>query len=201
MAVPMDIRQTLIAAMAHSSEPLVLSDPNLPDNPLIAANDAFLRLTQYSRDEIVGRNCRFLQGPETDRGTTDRIARRISEGGGCIEWVVNYRKDGTMFWNLLFISPVHDDNGRIVAFLGNQLNITNGVPSWVGDLRRGQAVMSEVVLAEFQAVLEQIRHEMPEQPAAEADPVRELKMKLLARRLSVLATRLEAPVAESPQLG
>ena len=200
MAVSMDIRQTLIAAMAHSSEPLVLSDPNLPDNPLIAANDAFLRLTQYAREEIIGRNCRFLQGPDTDPATAHRIGRRMSEGGGCIEWVVNYRKDGTMFWNLLFISPVHDHDGKIVAFLGNQLNITNGVPSWVGDLRRGQAVMSDVVLAEFQTVLEQIRHEMQDQPEVEADPVTELKLKLLARRLSVLATRLEPPV-DKAQIG
>jgi PAS domain S-box-containing protein len=192
-----DIRTILAAAIAFSSEPLVLTDPSLPDNPLIAVNDAFLRMTQYTRDEVLQRNCRFLQGAETDRATAARIARRVADGGGCIEWLVNYRKDGTMFWNLLFISPVHDDSGKIIAFLGNQLNITNGIPAWVGDVRRGHAEMPQPVREGFQALLRELAAEMTASPQANTTGLDEARLRHMARRLSILATRLDPPILQA----
>ncbi len=191
-----DIRAILIAAIAFSGEPLVLSDPSKPDNPLMAVNEAFLRLTQYQRDEVIGRNCRFLQGPETDHATTRRIGRRVADGGGCIEWVVNYRKDGTKFWNLLFISPVHDDGGNLVAFLGNQLNITNGVPAWVGDVRRGHAAMPQPVCEGFQALLQEMAQAMAISADRGEAPLDDARLRAMARQLSILATRLDPPPAD-----
>ena len=85
----------------HSTEPMVLSDARLPDYPMVVVNDAFAALTGYPRSESVGRNCRFLQGAGTDQETARRIGRTIVAGRGCIEWIVNHRKDGEAFTNLL----------------------------------------------------------------------------------------------------
>ena len=120
---------------------MVLTDPNLQDHPMIAVNAAFEALTGYPAAETVGRNCRFLQGAETDAATPSRIGRCIAERRGCIEWIVNYRADGTKFWNLLFISPVFDRDGTLLHFFGNQRDITEGPPSDLPDYTLGKADM------------------------------------------------------------
>ena len=80
------------AAMMHSTSPMVLSDPHLPDCPMIAVNPAFTTVTGYGEAESVGRNCRFLQGPRTDPDAAPRIRHCLDQGQGCIEWIVNYRR-------------------------------------------------------------------------------------------------------------
>ena len=135
------ITEALLSAIAHSEQPMVLTDPNLQDHPMIAVNAAFEALTGYPAAETVGRNCRFLQGAETDAATPSRIGRCIAERRGCIEWIVNYRADGTKFWNLLFISPVFDRDGTLLHFFGNQRDITEGPPSDLPDYTLGKADM------------------------------------------------------------
>ena len=135
------ITRALLAAMMHSSEPMVLTDPNLPDHPMIAVNAAFERMTLYPRAETVGRNCRFLQGGNTDPQTTARIRGCLAEGRGCVEWIVNYRRDGAMFWNLLFISPVFSREGALLHYFGNQRDITAGPPASLPDYIIGKADM------------------------------------------------------------
>jgi PAS domain S-box-containing protein len=103
---------------------IVISDPNLPDNPVIYANAAFEKLTGYTREEVVGKNCRFLQGPDTDPATVDTIRNAIRERRPCVVQFENYRKDGTKFWNSLVVSPVFDAQGRLVHFVGAQTDIT-----------------------------------------------------------------------------
>ena len=103
----------LLAAVANSTEPMVLSDARLPDMPMVAVNSAFEALSGHPRIELVGRNCRFLQGAATDPATRGRIGRCLRAGEGCIEWIVNYRKNGATFWNLLFISPVFGADGDL----------------------------------------------------------------------------------------
>jgi len=147
------VTQALIAAMAHSPEPMALSDPNLPDNPIIAANPAFLALTGYSEAETLGRNCRFLQGKATDPNAPARIRRALEKNCGCIEWIVNYRRDGSVFWNLLFLSPVFSRDGRLLHFFGNQRNITEGPPADLPDYVLGKAVMPEAGKRIFDEVL------------------------------------------------
>ena len=146
----------LLAAIANSTEPMVLSDARLPDLPMVAVNSAFEALSGYPRIELVGRNCRFLQGTGTDPATRARIGRCLRAGEGCIEWIVNYRKDGAAFWNLLFISPVFDDDGDLRYFLGNQLDITGGLPAWLGEVTFGRAHMSPDIQAEFDGLLQDI---------------------------------------------
>ena len=112
------------AAIRATRMPIVITDPTLDDCPIVFANDAFVALSGYAHDEIVGRNCRFLQGPETDRAEVARVAKAISEGLHVETEILNYRKDGTTFWNVLFISPVHDADGRVTHFFGSQLDVT-----------------------------------------------------------------------------
>ena len=112
------------AAVKTTRMPMVVTDPNLPDNPIIFSNTAFARMTGYPMEEIVGRNCRFLQGPETNldalRQMRDAIERREEVA---IE-ILNYRKNGSTFWNALFVSPVFDDTGKLRYFFGSQLDIS-----------------------------------------------------------------------------
>lgn len=96
--------------------PMVVTDPNRADNPIVFANDAFIRLTGYAREEAVGRNCRFLQGPETDPEQVGRIREALAAGEGVDLEILNYRKDGTPFWNALAISPVRDGAGALLYY-------------------------------------------------------------------------------------
>jgi PAS domain S-box-containing protein len=112
------------AAIEMSLVPIVLADPHQHDCPIVFANGAFCEMTGYDLAEIVGRNCRFLQGPATDRQAVARIRDAISARWHCTEELLNYRKDGTPFWNALFINPVFDQGGRLVFLFGTQLNVT-----------------------------------------------------------------------------
>lgn len=105
--------------------PMIVTDPNQDDNPIIFCNAAFERLTGYSSDEVVGRNCRFLQGPETSRAAVGRIREAVEAGSDIAIDILNYRKDGASFWNALFLSPVRDEAGKIVYFFASQLDFSN----------------------------------------------------------------------------
>ena len=112
------------AAIEMSLVPIVLADPHQDDCPIVFANGAFSELTGYDRAEVVGRNCRFLQGPATDRAVVAQIRKAISERWNVHVELVNYRKDGSTFWNALFLNPVFDRGGRLVCLFGTQLDVT-----------------------------------------------------------------------------
>ena len=101
----------------------VVSDPNLTDNPIIECNKAFLELTGYKRDEVIGRNCRFLRGPETDPRMIDKMREAIRAPKPVLVEVVNYRKNGEPFCNAVMIVPLYDEAGRLRYFLGSQVEI------------------------------------------------------------------------------
>jgi PAS domain S-box-containing protein len=103
---------------------IVVTDPHLPDNPIVFHNPAFGRVTGYLPYEVNGRNCRFLQGPDTDPAAIAEIRSALREERHCHVVLRNYRKDGTPFWNELSISPVHDVNGRLTHFVGVQNDVT-----------------------------------------------------------------------------
>lgn len=113
------------AAFKATRMPMIVTDPNQDDNPIIFCNAAFERLTGYSSDEVVGRNCRFLQGPETSRAAVGRIREAVEAGSDIAIDILNYRKDGASFWNALFLSPVRDEAGKIVYFFASQLDFSN----------------------------------------------------------------------------
>jgi PAS domain S-box-containing protein len=112
------------AAVETTRMPMIVTDPHQPDNPVVFANPAFLRMTGYGPDEILGTNCRFLQGPETDRETIDEIRAAIRNERELATEVLNYKKDGSSFWNALFISPVYNKQGELVYFFGSQLDVS-----------------------------------------------------------------------------
>ena len=112
------------AAVQMSRMPMILSDPHQDDCPIIFCNRAFEKLTGYGQDEIVGHNCRFLQGPDTDADTVGRIRTAIAKREDFHEEVFNYRKDGSGFWNALFISPVFGTAGELLYFFASQLDVT-----------------------------------------------------------------------------
>ena len=119
-----ELRRLLDRAVAASSNGILITDPNLPDNPIVYVNPAFEKATGYSMEEAIGRNCRFLQGGDRDQPALEELRVAIREGRECRAVLRNYRKDGTLFWNEIYISPVHDEEGRLVNFVGVQNDVT-----------------------------------------------------------------------------
>ena len=111
-------------ALAATSCGIVISDACQPHNPIIYCNPAFEKITGYSQDEVIGRNCRFLQGVDTDPQAVETIRQAIRTGQECQVVLKNYRKDGRLFWNDLTISPVRDAEGAVSHFIGVQTDIT-----------------------------------------------------------------------------
>ncbi|KAF8143461.1 hypothetical protein K438DRAFT_1875996 [Mycena galopus ATCC 62051] len=102
----------------------VLTNPRLPDHPIVLVSDGFVDVTGYPKAQIIGRNCRFLQGPGTPPSSVQRIRDGLNSGKGCTELLLNYRRDGEPFYCLLCIIPVRDASGAIVYFIGGQTNVT-----------------------------------------------------------------------------
>jgi PAS domain S-box-containing protein len=112
------------AAVEMTRMPMTLTDPRLPDNPIVFCNGAFLDLTLYRQEDVVGRNCRFLQGPQTDGRTVDEVRKAVAEQRAVAVDILNYKADGTMFWNALFIGPIFDHDGQLLYFFASQMDIT-----------------------------------------------------------------------------
>jgi len=112
------------AALQMTRMPMIITDPRQPDNPIAFANKAFLDLTGYSEAEILGRNCRFLQGPDTDRGSVRELREAVAAEQAISLEILNYRRDGTSFWNAVFVAPVYDDTGALIYFFASQLDVT-----------------------------------------------------------------------------
>ena len=114
----------LAAAVEATDLGIVITNPSLPDNQVIFVNPAFTRITGYRPDDVVGRNCRFLQGPDTDRRAKASMSEALSKGESVELEILNYRKDGQPFWNLIAINPVFDDAGQVRYFVGILNDVT-----------------------------------------------------------------------------
>jgi PAS domain S-box-containing protein len=112
-------------ALDASAEGISIADATKPDQPLIYVNDGFEKLTGYSSDEALGRNCRFLQGGGTDPATIDVIRHAVEDARECVVEILNYHKDGTPFWNRLSVTPITDNEGVVTHFIGVQSDITD----------------------------------------------------------------------------
>ncbi|KAL8948548.1 MAG: hypothetical protein Q9222_005270, partial [Ikaeria aurantiellina] len=106
------------------AEVFCLSDPSTPDNPIVYASEEFYRTTQYGRDYVLGRNCRFLQGPRTDPATVARIREAVRTGQESFETILNYRRDGSPFMNLVMTAPLYDNKGVVRYYVGAQVDIS-----------------------------------------------------------------------------
>lgn len=111
-------------ALESTAEGVVISDCTQDGMPIIYVNKAFTAVTGYEYDEVIGRNCRFLQGPDTDPAAMLSIRKALSDESSCIVEILNYRKDGTPFWNRLSITPVQNDQGQTTHYIGVQSDVT-----------------------------------------------------------------------------
>jgi PAS domain S-box-containing protein len=108
----------LVRSIQQSQHSFVITDPSLNDNPIVFASDDFLNLTGYSREDVLGRNCRFLQGTDTSQSKVEEIRKGLATGDDVSVTLVNYTADGTPFWNKLFIAALRDAQNNIVNFIG-----------------------------------------------------------------------------------
>nr|AML77144.1 putative LOV domain-containing protein [Phlegmariurus squarrosus] len=115
---------SLMLSLAQIQQSFVLADPNLPDMPIVHASNMFLHLTGYSHEEVLGRNCRFLQGPDTDPKSVQKIGESIKNLKACSIKILNYRKDKQPFWNFLYVAPIRSADGKVAYYVGVQLDIT-----------------------------------------------------------------------------
>jgi PAS domain S-box-containing protein len=106
---------------------ITLSDPDQPDNPIVYANEAFEIMTGYEQPDIIGHNCRFLQGTDRDQPEIEEIRRALREREPVTVTLRNYRKDGTLFYNQFTIRPLFDPQGHLIYFLGIQYDVTEKV--------------------------------------------------------------------------
>lgn len=121
---PSDALPMLSKALEKVSDAVLVADARRPDLPTVYCNPAFESMTGYREDEVIGRNCRFLQGPDTDPAARATIRNALNERTSCRTTIKNYRKDGTLFWNELTIFPVRDASGTVTHFLGILHDIT-----------------------------------------------------------------------------
>ncbi|GAB2247062.1 hypothetical protein Droror1_Dr00006944 [Drosera rotundifolia] len=162
------VSQELKDALATLKQTFVVSDATKPDCPIMYASNGFYTMTGYSLKEVIGRNCRFLQGPETDRKEVDKIRYAVKNGKSYCGRLLNYKKDGTPFWNLLTVTPIKDDTGRAVKFIGMQVEVSkyteginekelrpNGLPT---SLIRYDARQKEVALGSITEVVHTVKH-------------------------------------------
>ncbi len=113
------------AAVRATRMPMLITNPRQKDNPIVFVNDAFSEIDRIPRDEVVGRNCRFLQGPDTDQESISRIRQAIANREDVAIDLLNYRKDGTSFWNAMYISPVTDESGELLYFFASQVDVSD----------------------------------------------------------------------------
>jgi PAS domain S-box-containing protein len=186
---------------------MVISNPNLPDNPITFVNQSFLAMTGYTRAEIIGRNCRFLQGPDTDVKEVARMREAIKKHKPVDVELLNYRKDGSTYWNALHISPVFDQQGKLQYFFGSQIDVTEQREAR-DIMSREKAVIQHAVkhqtreLAEALTEKTTLLHEMDHrvknnlamirslvrvQDRQISDPVARLRMDTLSRQLDAIA--------------
>jgi PAS domain S-box-containing protein len=135
-----DKLRLLERAVNASTNSIVITDPNLPDDPLVYVNPAFEETTGFAAREALGRNCRFLQGEDSAQPALAELRSAVGKGRQCTVVLRNYRKDGTLFWNELSIYPVRDEGGHLTNFLGVQNDVTERV--------RAEEVLAEIRRAE-----------------------------------------------------
>ncbi len=142
--------------IANSTLAFIVCDPKLDDNPIVMCNDAFLELTGYDKDEIIGHNCRFLRGKDTEPKQTQKIVKALSEHKPVLAQLTNYKRDGTPFFNAVMIAPMFDEAGNVVYYLGSQMEITEDA-SQARSKRQDLAVeLVKLLSPQQKRVLEQV---------------------------------------------
>ncbi|HEY0312713.1 MAG TPA: PAS domain-containing protein [Allosphingosinicella sp.] len=132
------LERDLFASIAATPLAMLITNPRLRDNPIVAANQAFAALTGYAIDEVLGRNCRFLVGDGTDPGCSRILRDAVAAARPALTEIVNYRKDGSAFRNAVMIAPIFGADGRAAYFIGSQIEVP-GEAELDGGVRRERA--------------------------------------------------------------
>ena len=181
------------AAFRATAMPMLITGAHRDDNPILFVNEAFSRLTGYAREEVVGRNCRFLQGPDTDPRTVQEIREKVAAGEPVEVEILNYRKDGSAFWNALVISPVRDEAGELLYFFASQYDVSEKKEAEF-ELTRAQTLLAEQVARrtrDLQAALDQktaLLHEV--------DHRVKNSLQVISSLVLLKARRLQEPTAQ-----
>jgi PAS domain S-box-containing protein len=153
-------------ALAEAAVGVTLADVSQPDAPLVYINSAFTKLTGYTEEQALGRNCRFLQGPGTDPVAVARLREAVAQRREVRVTLLNYRADGTPFHNELLMAPVHDDDGQVTHIVGMQLDVTHSMQAALRLRDERDQLASEV--AELGALRDVLSpRELPEVPGLE----------------------------------
>lgn len=160
---PGALPSTLLLELARIEQSFCLSDPSLPDCPIVHASDGFLKLTGYARDEVVGHNCRFLQGEGTDRAAVAELREAVAAQRPHTTELLNYRKSGEPFMNRVCVAPLRDADGKVVFFVGVQMDVAaaplGGVPGSVA--QRAALTSVKVCVRGLHADSIRRRHALP----------------------------------------
>ncbi|MEF8813071.1 MAG: bacterio-opsin activator domain-containing protein [Halovenus sp.] len=141
--IPTPTVETIIRAIDEAPVGITISDPVLPDNPLVYLNEAYEDITGYEREDVLGRNCRFLQGPETSEEPVRKMREAVDNREPVSVELLNYREDGSPFWNKVDIAPLFDDQGELAHFVGFQSDITERKEAEATAQRRADALREE----------------------------------------------------------
>nr|AML77056.1 putative LOV domain-containing protein [Taxodium distichum] len=165
------VSKDLKDALSTLQQTFVVSDATKPDFPIVYASGGFFNMTGYTPKQVIGRNCRFLQGAETDHKEVSRVREALSTGKTYCGRLLNYKKDGTPFWNLLTITPIKDENGKIIKYIGMQVEVSkytegskdgmlrpNGLP---GSLIRYDARQKDMAVSSVTEVVQVVKHPHP----------------------------------------
>jgi PAS domain S-box-containing protein len=179
-----DRLRLLERAVTASTNSISITDPTQPDSPLVYVNPAFERTTGYAAEEVLGRNCRFLQGEDRDQPALGELRAAIREKRHCTVVLRNYRKNGTLFYNELSVYPVRDENDRVMNFVGVQNDITEQrrTEEALREIRRAERRriardLHDIVLQDLSGALQSLRliHLQFRSSGAEVDLAEELE--------------------------
>ena len=185
----------LVDSVALSPVAMVISNPRRPDNPLEVVNSAFCALTGYCEADVLGRNCRFLAGEDTDPTATEQLRAAIRTRSPALVEIINYRRDGTAFRNGVMISPLFGDDGELSFFLGSQVDLGAPAADGLGRRRSEAAALVAQLPTRQREVLERMARGLLNKQIAWELKISEKTVKmhraLLIERLGV-ATSAEA---------
>jgi len=137
--------QRLIKCVTNKKHNFVITDSHFPDNPIVFASNEFFQMSGYKREQIIGKNCRLLQGPHTDPKAVDSIRTAVLDGNEVCVTLLNYKVDGTPFWNNFFVAALRDDDNFIINYIGIQYEVEfhNGIRAYeVGAITNGEKNMT-----------------------------------------------------------
>jgi PAS domain S-box-containing protein len=174
-----DREKLALIAVERTRMPMVVTDPRQPDNPIVLANQAFLELCGYEASEVLGRNCRFLQGPLTDPEAVAELRAAVAEEREHEVELLNYRRDGSPFWNQLHLSAIRDLDGSLIYFFGSQKDVT--------ERRRAEALK-----VEEHRLLKEVDHRAMNALALVEGIVRLSRADSVGRYAAVVQSRVQA---------